>query len=51
MARAEPAAERDVKMKWMLAIFAVVFLIIVDQTQYHGYHLDQIARMLSRIAR
>jgi hypothetical protein len=38
-------------MKWMLAIFAVVFLIIVDQTQFHGYYLDQIARMLSNIAR
>lgn len=38
-------------MKWMLAIFALVFLIIVDQTQYHGYYLDQIARMLSKIMR
>jgi hypothetical protein len=38
-------------MKWMLAIFAAVFLIIVDQTQFHGYYLDQIARMLSNIAR
>jgi hypothetical protein len=51
MARADPAAERDATMKWMFAIFAVVFLIVVDQTQFHGYHLDQIARVLSRIAR
>lgn len=38
-------------MKWMLAIFFIVFLIIVDQTTLHGYYLDQIARFLSRIAR
>jgi hypothetical protein len=38
-------------MKWMLAIFAGVFLIIVDQTQFHGYYLGQIARTLSKIAR
>jgi hypothetical protein len=38
-------------MKWMLAIFAVVFLIIVDQTQFHGYYLDQAARTLSNLTR
>ena len=38
-------------MKWMLAIFALVFLIILDQTTFHGYYLDQIARMLSKIMR
>jgi hypothetical protein len=35
-------------MKWMLAIFFVVFLIIVDQSWYRGQYTDHVARTLSK---
>lgn len=35
-------------MRYMIAIFLVVLLVIIDQTQFHGYYGSQLSLMAQR---
>jgi hypothetical protein len=35
-------------MRWLIVILAIVLLIIMDQSWYHGEHMDSLAHWLSR---
>jgi len=38
-------------MKWMVTLFAVVMLMMMDQSWYRGYYTDQTARALAMVIR
>jgi len=33
-------------MRLMMITFAIVFMVMVDQTQFHGYYGLQVARLI-----
>ena len=36
-------------MRLMVIVFFIVMLIVLDQTRFHGYYLDQVARGVARV--
>ena len=38
-------------MRWLIALLGLVLLIIIDQTQFNGRYMDQVARLLAKVVR